>query len=96
MFTLITSGFFCQAPKQSSDGYWAFQRETLQNIASAIDIITGLGLIIAGFALHMPSLTMIGALQLWPLAAFITFSLLAYKRGLENEPIYVRFRPCSQ
>jgi len=66
MFTLVTSAFFCNRPNTDPQNgpVKAFQRGKLQNIASAIDIILGIGMICGGFATHMPILTMVGALQL--------------------------------
>lgn len=98
MFSLISSAFFCSAPKTDykDEEVKTYQRGTLQNIATAIDIIVGLGLIATGFALNMPVLTMVGALQLWPLCAFVTVVLFSAKEGKFQENIYLKLRPCCK
>lgn len=93
MFTIISSALCCSAPEVKR-GNKIFQREKLQNIASAIDIILGVGLIVAGFMMNMPALYLVGGLQLWPLFAFITIALFSVKQGLGKETFYLRFNPC--
>jgi hypothetical protein len=93
MFTIVTNSLFCSAPKVA-DGITAYQRETVQNIATAIDTILGFGLIAAGFGFNMPILYLVGACQIWPFFAFVTVTLLACKEGKLRDPVYVRFRPC--
>jgi hypothetical protein len=100
MFTLITNSLCCRSKGllgetndiQSKGNL--YRRERLQTVATVIDILIGIGLFTAGIYLKNTAMIACGAIQTWPLFAFITLVILGCKDGVMRENIYVRFRPC--
>ena len=92
MLTLVTSALWCEST--TSDGKKFYQRGSIQNIATAIDIIVGFGLIAAGFSMNCPIMAVVGAIQIWPFLALITLVFLSCKNKAWKDNIDVRFRPC--
>lgn len=101
-FTLITTCFatpsqnFAEQAKSVDAGPKnVFETRWWQQIAMALDIITGVGLIIAGIHFGLPVVAVIGGLQVAPLIFFITnASRLIRSPKLCNLPFFVKYSPC--
>lgn len=96
MLSLITNSCcLYRVDNNSETNANVYQKQCLQNVAMAIDIIAGLTLIAVGCSTNNIYLVLGGGLQLWPLMSWITMSLFSCKERLGADTFYLKFRPCG-
>ena len=99
MFTALSTSFACRPQPSTSSagsGEKVFERGTVNNIATALDIISGLAALFFSYSLGSGALAVVGGLQISPLLFMLALTCVARKEGNNNLPIKVQFNPCGK
>jgi hypothetical protein len=99
MFTALSTSFACKTQPSTSSagaGEKVFERGMVNNIATALDIISGLAALFFSYYLGSGALAVVGGLQISPLLFMLALNCVARKEWHSNLPIKVQFNPCRQ